>query len=563
MKFSSFILYLFMIVSGVWYMGSGCANVGSPTGGDRDTIPPRLISITPAPGTINYKERVISMQFDELVTQKSLQSQLIITPRTEVKYKTRINKNIVELTFEEPFSDSTTYTFNFREGIVDITEGNVAPNLYLAFSTGSYLDSLIISGQVRDALTDKAVEGATVVLFNPRDTTNVFTDKPAYFSRTDKDGNYELRNLKRGRYLVYGFMDNNKNLTLQTKSERYGYWPDTLQLTASQDSVNIRLFNVTADKPQVNSARPAGNYFEVTFNKPMNSYQLQTEGNIEVSSNFIEKNKKLRIYPVPIQDSLRAMITATDSLQQMVSDTFYIRYEQSRRAKTPFTLESTKPRKGTSITKNLQLTLQFTKPVVSLRTDSLRLMYDSLNWETVTAQEIEWNNSRDKLMIRKTLSPPQPAAPAISTAETDPQKLARGGAGSREQQVELRIPKGTIYSVESDTLDNQTLNYRFATESLTGIINGTIVTTASDYIVQLVKAGNFEVVAEQINARQYTFKLVEPGDYLIRVVVDSNANGRWDPGNIYTLAPPEPVFIYDQPITIKANWEIQNPEILL
>jgi hypothetical protein len=550
-----------MIVTGVWYMGTGCANVGSPTGGDRDTIPPRLLNITPAPGTTNYKEGLIRLEFDELVTLKNLQQQLIITPRTEVKYKARVNKNIVELRFDESFSDSTTYTFNFREGIVDITEGNVAPNLYLAFSTGSYLDSLIIRGKVRDALTDKVVEGATVVLFNPRDTTTVFRDKPAYFSTTDKEGNYELRNLKKGEYLVYGFTDKNKNLTLQTKNESYGYWPDTLLLSATADSINLRLFSVTADKPVVNSARPVGNYFEVTFNKPMNSYELQTEGTTEVNSNFIEKNKKVRVYPQPIQDSLWATITALDSLQQVVSDTFYIRFDQSKRAKAPFTIE-TLPRQGSSITKNLQLSLQFTKPVAELRTDSLRIMYDSLNWETISAEEIEWNSKRDKLSIRKTLSPPKPAEP-VTTTETDPQKLARGGAGKKEQQTQILLPKGSVYSIESDTLDNQAINYRFATESQTGIINGTIATAAENYIVQLVKANNFEVVSQQINARQYTFRFVEPGDYLIRVVVDRNKNGRWDPGNIFNLEAPEAVFINDQPITIKANWEIQNPEISL
>ncbi|WP_225000090.1 Ig-like domain-containing protein [Cesiribacter sp. SM1] len=561
MKLSSFFLYLAMIVTGVWYMGTGCANVGSPTGGDRDTIPPRLVNITPAQNTLNYKDGVLRLQFDELVTLKNLQQQLIITPRTEAKYKARVNKNIVELSFEEPLNDSTTYTFNFREGIVDITEGNIAPNLYLAFSTGNYLDSLIIRGKVRDALTDKVVEGATVVLFDPRDTTTVFTDKPAYFSTTDKEGNYELRNLKKGPYLVYGFTDNNKNLTLQTKNERYGYWPDTLQLAATTDSVNMRLFSVTADKPVVNSARPVGNYFEVTFNKPMNSYELQTEGTTEVSSNFIEKNKKVRIYPQAIQDSLWATITALDSLQQVASDTFYIRFDESKRAKASFTVDPL-PRKGSSITKNLQLNLQFSKPVAELRTDSLRVMYDSLTWETIIAEEIEWNNKRDRLTIRKTLSPPQQAQTATTT-ETDPQKLARGGAGKKEQQVEVRVPKGSVYSVESDTLDNQALNYRFATESQTGIINGTIATAAENYIVQLLRANNFEVVSQQTNTRQYTFRFVEPGDYLIRVVVDQNANGRWDPGNIFKLEAPEPVFINEQPITIKANWEIQNPEITL
>ncbi|MBW3546489.1 MAG: hypothetical protein KY428_12980, partial [Bacteroidetes bacterium] len=92
MKFTSFFFYLAVMLIGVWYMGSGCASVGSPTGGPKDTIPPQLLSMYPNNETLNYKEGVIRMEFNETVVQKNLQSQLIITPRTEIPYKTKVNK---------------------------------------------------------------------------------------------------------------------------------------------------------------------------------------------------------------------------------------------------------------------------------------------------------------------------------------------------------------------------------------------------------------------------------------------------------------------------------------
>ena len=68
-----------------------------------------------------------------------------------------------------------------------------------------------------------------------------------------------------------------------------------------------------------------------------------------------------------------------------------------------------------------------------------------------------------------------------------------------------------------------------------------------------------EQVAKQKTVR---FADIVPGDYQIRLIIDSNNNGRWDPGNYFEKTVPEPVLYYraiDGTTTIKgvkANWEI-------
>lgn len=563
MKFTSFLLYMAMVLTGVWYMGSGCANVGSPTGGPKDTIPPQLSSIYPKNGTLNYKEGVIRMEFNETVVQKNLQSELIITPRTEIPYKTRVNKNTVEIRFEEPLADSTTYTFNFREGVGDITEGNVAKNLYLAFSTGNFLDSLTISGNVKDALTDKPIKAATIALYNTLDTAIVTRDKPFYFTTADDSGSFEMRNLKRGRYLLYAFADKNNNLTLQTASESYGYVSDTINLTASLDSLSIKTFAVNAEKPKINSARPVGNYYEIAMGKPMVQYQLKVPGDSTslIPSSFIEDQKKIRIYPFAVQDSMQVILTATDSLQQELKQELWVKFQESKRAKAPFSVQIL-PAANSLQKRTSEIKLQFSKPVQSFQLDSVRIQYDSLNWELIEQAHLQWNSNRDLLTIRKNLSPPkqQQENPAQNNSAA---AMARGNTTTAAQQFSLIIPKGRIISIESDTADIQEVSYKLATENTSGLISGTVNTTVDNFLVQLIRSDNMQTVQQVEDIRKYTFRLVEPGDYLIRIVIDSNNNGQWDPGNINTLTPPESVFITDQPITIKANWEIQNPEISL
>lgn len=54
-----------------------------------------------------------------------------------------------------------------------------------------------------------------------------------------------------------------------------------------------------------------------------------------------------------------------------------------------------------------------------------------------------------------------------------------------------------------------------------------------------------------------TFPRLEPGNYSMRVIVDSNGNGIWDSGDLFGRRQPETVYPYTQPIMLKAGWEQQ------
>ena len=57
-----------------------CANMASPNGGPYDERPPKFISSTPAPNTINFKEKKVELVFDELVQVDKPSENVIITP---------------------------------------------------------------------------------------------------------------------------------------------------------------------------------------------------------------------------------------------------------------------------------------------------------------------------------------------------------------------------------------------------------------------------------------------------------------------------------------------------
>lgn len=82
------------------------------------------------------------------------------------------------------------------------------------------------------------------------------------------------------------------------------------------------------------------------------------------------------------------------------------------------------------------------------------------------------------------------------------------------------------------------------------------------FIVQLIKEKS--VVREKITNNfndEVVFKVLPPGSYQIRVIVDQNQNGFWDEGNVFQKLLPEPVVILDKSIKVKSNWEMRKIEV--
>src|SRR6478609_9733185 len=139
-----------------------CAKTTSPTGGPKDTIPPTLVKSIPEKGSLNYAGNEIQLTFSENIMLKNQKEQIIVTPGIGDRYKIEFNKKTVTIKLEEKLKDSTTYTFSFRDAVVDLNEQNPARNLKLAFSTGTYIDSLSIEGKVNDLLHAKELKDITV-----------------------------------------------------------------------------------------------------------------------------------------------------------------------------------------------------------------------------------------------------------------------------------------------------------------------------------------------------------------------------------------------------------------
>ena len=151
MNNSKSLYYIFIIIAAaVMY---SCANIGNPSGGPIDKTPPIFMRSNPTPNAVNVKDRKIEIFFDEIVTLKDPSTKIIVSPaQTEMPRMSALGRKVtVELV--DSLLPNTTYTIDFSNSIQDNNEGNAIDNFAFAFSTGSVIDSMRVSGYVLDSRT--------------------------------------------------------------------------------------------------------------------------------------------------------------------------------------------------------------------------------------------------------------------------------------------------------------------------------------------------------------------------------------------------------------------------
>jgi uncharacterized protein (DUF2141 family) len=577
-------------------MMASCAQRGMPTGGPKDEEPPVLVQTLPAHESLNFKGKEVIFTFDEYVQGNNLEKELTISPRIDQKYKTNVLKNRLEIKFEKPLEEKTTYIFELNQAIKDVTEGNLAENPKLAFSTGSTIDTLKIKGQVKKYMTQQPMEGAIVAVYKAGDTTDLFNAKPLYFTKTDAQGNYLISYLKAGEYRLYTFNDKNSDLQCNATSEGYGFHHQPLKVSVQQEpTVDLQLYQLNSGELDILSSRPTAQYFEVRLNKPVTDFQLKPlepkQKNVKIFSNLQESNKVIRVYQskeLQKFDSLTATVFAIDSVSNVVEDTVHIKFFEDREAPADF-ISSFSPKTNTPIVEEFVGKFTFSKPIATVNADSVFFQYDSLTVVPVNMKkDAEWNKHKDQLTIRKTLDrskvtvkteetpamqPKVEEKPAENVDKDVDNKLNRKRPKFEENKeneknaaqksktinfagkVRFYAAKGSFMSVENDSSNIVDNFYTFKESKDYATIKGQIQTKHKHFIIQLLDK-DYKIVDEIQDEKNYAFNFVSPGDYYVRVLVDNNDNGIWEYGNILKMEAPEDVLITEQQISLRENWEV-------
>ena len=544
--------WLFILLA-TSFLAQQCAKQTAPTGGPKDTTPPQLESSAPKKNGVNFKGDEIQLTFDELIQLNNPREQLIITPSIGKKFELTAKKNRATLKFNAPLQENTTYSINFRESIQDLTEKNPT-KVKLAFSTGPYIDSLSITGFVTDALADQRVKNYTVALVPAMDTFNIFKHPAYWISLTDDQGKFAIENLKPGAYFLYAFDDRNKNLIVDSKTEKYGFKSENLNLTGKVDSLKLSIFKMDIANLKLISARPTFAYYNIRFSKSLVEYKFTPETSSEKIYSKLESDlSTIKVYnTLSGLDSLRTRLEATDSLGNKVDTLLYVKFPKTQSTKDKFivTIETANLNEQKS---TLAATVNFSKPIINFNSDSIYVQVDSVNRITFSKTDLIWNESMTRLSINKKLEhKAKPSAPKPGPKKENlPKKTKVSNT--------FIVGKGLGLSVETDSIPRTTkplkiiLPEDYASVSIK-------VQTKENFILQFLDR-NHKPIEESRNIKNHVFENVLPGTYYMRVIIDLNKNGKWDAGNYKNRTQPEPVVYYTNPkggkdIYLKANWQV-------
>ena len=520
---------------------AGCANIAMPTGGPRDETPPELVSSNPSNNQRNFSGKTIELTFNEDIKLKDPKEEILIIPSIGKNTLFTVKKKKLVIQPELNWQRNTTYSINFREGVQDITEGNPADNLHIAFSTGPIIDSLSISGSIKDIFSEKIPTKITIAIYEA-DTFDIFKHSPTYFTKSDEEGFFTLSNLKSNIYFLYAFDDKNKNLKVDSKTEKFGFIGKPIELVTPQDSVEIAMTQVDARPLTLTNVRHTDKISRIRFNKQLDS--LKVKGLLPSQSIYsygTDKSELIFYNAFEKGDSIKTYLSATDSVGNKIDTVIYLKYGELKSPAETFKTKEISLQYNLP-TKEVTYILSYNKPLGHLTYDSIYIRYDSITTKVLNNKDRKID-TLNNLLILKTI--------------VDDIPLIEGK--KKAKSPELILAKGALISIDQDSTKRIIKSIKIPTEEDLGMVNMKIETTEKIYIVQLLTSDN-KVVRSVKNVKSYLFKNLEPLEYKIRIIVDSNNNGKWDTGNFYQKLEPEKIILYKSEegkysFPIRANWE--------
>lgn len=542
-----------------------CARIIAPTGGPKDETLPKLVKTYPLQESTGFKGETIKLSFNKKIDVRDIQNKLVVTPRLKKpegkpSYTHKVRGNTLILTLQAPLDEEATYTFNFNDAVRDTTEGNVAEAPTLTFSTGAQIDTMYITGQVKDHMTHQLIDKVTVALYKAEsDAIDCLENPPDYFIKTDEKGQFKLAHLQKGKYYLCASTHKEEGqVMIDPGVDTYGFLKDAIDLTdAPLENVDLSITEADIREFKLKSKQPQDQYFELSFNKPVAHYTLNLVRKSKRSkkspilySQLIEENQVIRVYNtfgLLEEDSLEVHVTAQDVLGTVLEETFDLRFRESaaKKYRPSYKFE---PASGAAIKPNFVGTMTLNKPVKEVLADRLYFVFNGQKTIPLVPDDLQFNEQRDVVTIKKQLDPKW---------ITPKQNKKQAKKDQEAEELVFHIDEEAFVTIEEDTNEAMRYAYTFQNPQAYGTIKGTVTTQAPGFIIQLLDT-DYEVVDEIKNERHYQFAEVAPGNYKLRVLVLQKPEAKWSFGNIKKRIEPDPVLFHTEEVAVIANWEITN-----
>ncbi len=310
-----FFILIVISITEVQTMISGCAQIMAPTGGNRDTLPPKLVNANPIQPATNFKGNRITLYFDEYVQLQDIQQNLLVSPTPVKNPYIDAKLRTVTIRLRDTLEPNTTYTINLGNSIRDINESNVLKDFRYVFSTGSSIDSLFFTGKVQLAETGKTDSTVIVLLYKNLADSAVAKQKPKYIARLDGAGNFSFQNLAAGEYKIYALKDGDGSRTYNSKTELFGFSDSSVIVNSTTPPVLLYAYAEEKERP-----RPAVSEKKLTYTTQFSTQKHDVQTDLVIAFNRPLKNvdKQKIILTDTLNNIIKGVTVTTDSTNKNI-----------------------------------------------------------------------------------------------------------------------------------------------------------------------------------------------------------------------------------------------------
>ena len=505
----------------------------------------------------------IEVKFNEYVQVKDPKS-LFLSPPLEKTPKYKLKGKGVVITFENDLDSNKTYTLDLTNAIADNNEGNMYPGFTLVFSTGDKIDSMMVTGTVRDCNTLDPIKGAKVMLYKDLADSAIFLTRPDAAVKTDDWGFFCLRNIQDTVYRLYAIIDENNNNKYEAETEKVAFldtifrpsikvndsipelmkfdMKDTLHCLARNSEVELNIFREKPSKQMiVNKERVGDRTAYITFMAPNAQIDSlwftgvpaenvitqfnQVKDSLEIWINDASKQPDTLFLNVKYMksDSLGLLSSATEEIKLIKPKKSPGKTQSKDIRKEDTTAVFTLEAKSETV-EQYGFTMEFKHPVVESAFDSLTFRYLNPRQQESTAA---YTVTQDSLNLRI-----YHIKPSI--------ELQQG------YEYYLKVPHRKFKDINGFYNDSTEVKVVLPTDEKLSTMNLNLTNVKNKYIVDLLNEKRSQILRSYIVEEDAVLKFpyLKAGKYSIRITEDLNKNGLVDTGILLEKKQPEKVRFY-------------------
>jgi hypothetical protein len=420
----------------------------------------------------------------------------------------------------------------------------------------------------------------------------VYSNKPDYIAKTNKEGIYMIDNIAPGKYHLFSIIDNNNNLIYDEGAEEIAFWDSVIVPTATfveevdtiytetdtivvlghtdfyPEPVYLRQFTEDIFEQYLDSYTRDTRYkCTFVFNESVkDSFQLNVIGQDVANWYQAEYNENVDSLIIWIADTTVARLdTLTmevcylqmDTLSQLYlkRDTVEMNFVEKQAAKSAKKKKAKGDQEeepepveqfqfstdigGTTIELNKNIGIQAPEPFQSF--DSTRIVLYLADDTLKTPLQIEFK--KDTIEYRK---------------------YNIGYKWEPAESYVLEIDSAAAVNIYGITSKKLKTKFTAREEDYYGTLSINLTGVEMPTIVQMVSNNESEklVIGKTIKENgKVTFDYMKPDKYRVKIIYDRNGNGKWDPGSNQDKFQPEWVTYINEVVKVKSNWEIEIPSL--